>query len=484
MGLSPSSNLAPVAVVGNIIKETAPPLLVNEPAPPVPCPQDPDPMDLDPPNRITQAAHPLPVRAVITPRRVVKFSDADFPALPTPAKAPAFNSNCAPKLAEDRKRVTTQVTQNNATGPNTTKKDAPATTVPAVPVKPSKRTVPTPPPYPCSPLIQCQRCQSFGHWSETCRRAFACKLCAGPHPSFDCRKPWTDPVKCCHCGGQHTSTYRGCPTFKSLKFRFYNNGSPRQQHAQNNTQWRSGSGSVRRPSPKPQAEKKSSSNYWEPLQRASSARKMGNNDVNKNYPVSAKNAKWSHNKKPTNPFKEDATSQKRAKMNSRRNPAESHLKHFQANLRSQRLQNDPGTLEDQRLDRRRTNSRTLANGGKSTNRNPAESHLKQFQANLHSQQSQNERRTNVRAIPTREPSTHRHQKRRPRNSINWIEMHKFTSSKLVRIEDLVTLVLQSLLDLIATLAKHPGMNSHGEPTDCHSSPTDSVEMRSLAATDV
>ncbi|KAH8317205.1 hypothetical protein KR074_002445 [Drosophila pseudoananassae] len=571
----------------------------------------PSSQDLVTPSRPTQdAPQPLP-----EPSHVLNFMDMDFPTLPSPAKLPVFKGNFTQNLFKARMEPMAQITPNRAPGSSTSIKNAATGPVSTDPAKPSNPAIPAPPPRHGSPLIQCHRCQSFGHDKKTCRREFVCMKCSGFHPTTTCRKPRDVPPRCCNCGGQHISAFRGCPTYQSLKHRVYNTGTPRPHRAQGNTQRRHGSGPVRRSHSKVLAERKSSSNYWEPLQHPQSSKNQGYGADKKDHPGSANNKKRHHSKKPTNPFKdhatstnhtrknsnrnpaeahlkrfqanlrsqqsqngrssnyweplqrvpvsknlgnyngnkdhhpgpvwnnkkrfhhknpvhlpkentastkharwnsrrnpaeshlkryqanlrsqqshhhddpnmrmnpahlpkEDATSNKHARWNTRRNPAESHLKRFQANLRSQQSHHDSDTRKNQLLENRHTNPWAPANGGKSANHNPAESRLKQFQANLRSQQSQNGRRTNGRAIQSRKPNISAHQKRHTQHSNNWIEWLHSTNSRLDKIERMLIQLMQSSgkFDGPADTNDASLFNDH---TEYHSSPIDSVEMHSL-----
>lgn len=67
----------------------------------------------------------------------------------------------------------------------------------------------------CQNVVQCHRCQKFGHSKNYCQRPFVCVKCAGNHPSVICSKPFTLPAKCANCKGQHTANFLGCKAYKN-----------------------------------------------------------------------------------------------------------------------------------------------------------------------------------------------------------------------------------------------------------------------------
>jgi len=57
------------------------------------------------------------------------------------------------------------------------------------------------------PLLQCFKCQNYGHSSRNCGGKERCVICAGNHNYKDCPK---DKIQCANCKGEHTSSYLGC----------------------------------------------------------------------------------------------------------------------------------------------------------------------------------------------------------------------------------------------------------------------------------
>ena len=66
-------------------------------------------------------------------------------------------------------------------------------------------------PYIESPkIIQCYKCQGFGHQYQNCQKETKCLRCGGPHRVKDCPKEKNENC-CANCGGDHVALYQGCP---------------------------------------------------------------------------------------------------------------------------------------------------------------------------------------------------------------------------------------------------------------------------------
>lgn len=61
-----------------------------------------------------------------------------------------------------------------------------------------------------SEVIQCHRCQLFGHTQPNCEVEFKCMKCGDYHSTHECEKPRTTPPRCANCGGEHLSTSLKC----------------------------------------------------------------------------------------------------------------------------------------------------------------------------------------------------------------------------------------------------------------------------------
>lgn len=65
-------------------------------------------------------------------------------------------------------------------------------------------------------IVQCHRCQQFGHTKTYCKRPFVCVKCGLGHRTPDCPKVVETPPRCVHCLKQHTASYRGCEVYQNL----------------------------------------------------------------------------------------------------------------------------------------------------------------------------------------------------------------------------------------------------------------------------
>lgn len=63
-------------------------------------------------------------------------------------------------------------------------------------------------------IIQCHRCQMWGHATSNCKAAPKCLKCAMNHQTRDCKKPVTDTPKCANCQGAHTANNIVCPIYQ------------------------------------------------------------------------------------------------------------------------------------------------------------------------------------------------------------------------------------------------------------------------------
>lgn len=73
------------------------------------------------------------------------------------------------------------------------------------------------PPRKKNVIIQCTRCQSYGHSKTYCRKPFVCVKCGGYHNSTTCVKPRQTPAKCALCDGPHPANYKGCSIYQLLQ---------------------------------------------------------------------------------------------------------------------------------------------------------------------------------------------------------------------------------------------------------------------------
>ncbi|XP_076322258.1 uncharacterized protein LOC143231619 [Tachypleus tridentatus] len=62
-------------------------------------------------------------------------------------------------------------------------------------------------------ILQCFKCQRFGHTKNACTAKPRCVRCSGEHTVSDCPKERSDTT-CSNCGLQHATSFRGCPKFQ------------------------------------------------------------------------------------------------------------------------------------------------------------------------------------------------------------------------------------------------------------------------------
>ena len=65
-------------------------------------------------------------------------------------------------------------------------------------------------------IIQCTRCQLYGHSKSYCTRHYKSVKCGGNHMTTDCQKPKDTPAKCALCSESHTANYKGCTVYRDL----------------------------------------------------------------------------------------------------------------------------------------------------------------------------------------------------------------------------------------------------------------------------
>lgn len=65
-------------------------------------------------------------------------------------------------------------------------------------------------------IVQCFRCQEFGHTKTYCRKPFRCVKCGLTHSTVECSKLPNTPPQCVHCLKNHTASYKGCEVYQKL----------------------------------------------------------------------------------------------------------------------------------------------------------------------------------------------------------------------------------------------------------------------------
>lgn len=62
-------------------------------------------------------------------------------------------------------------------------------------------------------MVQCHRCQQWGHATSNCNARHRCLKCAENHPTNQCPKKKEEEPKCVNCGGAHVANNRECPSY-------------------------------------------------------------------------------------------------------------------------------------------------------------------------------------------------------------------------------------------------------------------------------
>lgn len=77
-------------------------------------------------------------------------------------------------------------------------------------------------PHPRREIIQCTRCQKFGHTKNYCRNTPRCVKCTAEHHTQECsRKTKDNDVQCVNCHGSHPANYKGCAIHIQLQQKTY-----------------------------------------------------------------------------------------------------------------------------------------------------------------------------------------------------------------------------------------------------------------------
>ena len=82
-------------------------------------------------------------------------------------------------------------------------------------------------------IVQCTRCQEYGHSKTYCNKPYYCVKCGQQHDSKTCTKTHDTPATCALCQGNHPANYKGCTVYKEL-INARNKRNPRQTIPQTN----------------------------------------------------------------------------------------------------------------------------------------------------------------------------------------------------------------------------------------------------------
>lgn len=72
-------------------------------------------------------------------------------------------------------------------------------------------------PYKKTEIMQCKRCQRFGHTKNQCFRPFRCVKCGNDHPTTQCTKTPDTDATCANCQEKHPASYKGCTKYKQYR---------------------------------------------------------------------------------------------------------------------------------------------------------------------------------------------------------------------------------------------------------------------------
>lgn len=76
-------------------------------------------------------------------------------------------------------------------------------------------------------VVQCQRCQQYGHTKNYCMRPYRCVKCGQSHKTSECQKrDRSTPALCALCNGPHPANYKGCEVYKEILARKQKNSFP------------------------------------------------------------------------------------------------------------------------------------------------------------------------------------------------------------------------------------------------------------------
>lgn len=75
------------------------------------------------------------------------------------------------------------------------------------------------PPYKKKEILQCKRCQRFGHCKNQCLRPHRCVKCGDDHATSVCIKTPDTDATCANCQEKHPANYKGCAKYKQYKER-------------------------------------------------------------------------------------------------------------------------------------------------------------------------------------------------------------------------------------------------------------------------
>lgn len=63
-------------------------------------------------------------------------------------------------------------------------------------------------------ILQCFKCQQFGHKYKHCKKStIICLYCGENHSPKDCSNKMKKSFKCVNCDGSHAANHKECPSY-------------------------------------------------------------------------------------------------------------------------------------------------------------------------------------------------------------------------------------------------------------------------------
>lgn len=82
-------------------------------------------------------------------------------------------------------------------------------------------------------IVQCQRCQQYGHSKNNCMRPYRCVKCGEGHKTSECtKKDRNTPAKCALCSCDHPANYKGCIVYQEILARKINSSQKKSRQSE------------------------------------------------------------------------------------------------------------------------------------------------------------------------------------------------------------------------------------------------------------
>lgn len=90
------------------------------------------------------------------------------------------------------------------------------------------------PPRTTDDIVQCHRCQEFGHTKAYCKKLVNCVKCGLGHLTKDCKKSKDIPARCVNCLQSHPASYKGCSVYQRILNKKIHEGKIQNQNQHKN----------------------------------------------------------------------------------------------------------------------------------------------------------------------------------------------------------------------------------------------------------